>query len=117
MPIITTMPISDTALIVCPVSQSRMKPPAAASGTVIITTKGMVNDANSPASTRKTRATESNATRASSLVVRFCSMSAPVISQVSPAGGLSSVSCRCTSAVARAVPPSSMSPSTMLTGR
>ena len=57
----------------------------------------MVNDANSPASTRKTSATESTATSASCSVVRCCSRSAPVITHVSPAGGAELVELRCTS--------------------
>src|SRR5690606_7394671 len=100
MPIITTMPINDTALMLWPVIHSSTKPPAAASGTVIITTSGIVNDANSPASTRNTSATERIATSASCSVVRCCSTSAPVTSHVSPAGGVSSASCACTSALA-----------------
>ncbi len=69
-----------------PVIQSISNPPTAASGTVIITTIGVVKEANSPASTRYMSNAASRPTSTSWRVVRCCSVSAPVTCQVTPGG-------------------------------
>ena len=117
MPIITTMPMSDTALMLWPVIQRKTSPPAAAIGTVSITTSGTVNDANSPASTRNISAAERMPTSVSSFVVRRCSASAPLTVHDVPAGSLSDDIALKTSSDARLVPPDWISPSTAMTGR
>ena len=117
IPIITTMPIKLTALSDCPVSHRKITAPAPASGTVSMTTSGMVKLANSPANTKNISSAASTATNVSSLLVRARSASAPPTCHDTPAGSVSAAMRDCTSVVALAVPPLSTSPSMMVTGR
>ena len=120
MPIITMMPISETALSDWPVSQRQDDAAGAAraapwSGSPA----AMVNDANSPASTRNISATERMRDQSELAAWSAAApVSAPVTATVHRPGGVS-FERRGNRAhgVAREVPPCSTTASTTLTGR